>query len=595
MALLNSPVLAGAGHNWRDDPLHLFSLVCMLRFSPQIAGIWLVAAALAGPALAAEFDLEAYRDFASRHRGNSSEGRKLFQESNRTACANCHGMSGQEKCGPNLEGIGDKYGRDQLIRAVLEPNADILPGYETTIIRTKDGEEHHGVLYLVTKAEIRLGIPTGERLRFPRTNVVEQRFVTNSIMPEGLAAGLSQQEFADLISYLETLKIAPLTGFAGRNQPVEIPRLDPPVAFRRFHSEDIRFAGPVWFGQLPGFTNQFLVLEHQEGKIWRLEKTSGGDRKHLFLDLSDTVSVGPVEGLMCLAFHPRFTLNRKFYLKHESRSSGALKTLVVERVATPDGLHDSGKVSRPLFVVDQPAYNHNGGCLVFGPDDFLYIGFGDGGPQRDPMGYCQNPRDPLGSILRIDVDQSAAGKPFGIPTDNPFLKAHQRDPTIMPETWAIGFREPWRFSFDPVTHDLWVGDVGQEKYEEVGIVRAGENHGWNVQEGFEDFSDEYRRPQEKYVPPIFAYPHSFGVSVTGGYVYRAKAHSSFYGVYIFGDYESRRLWGLKQRGRRLEAIREMGRAPSRIASFGIDADGELYVVGYEGAIYRLDLTGTRFQ
>jgi putative heme-binding domain-containing protein len=502
-------------------------------------------------------------------------------------------MSGQEKCGPNLEGVGDKFGREQLIRAILQPNADILSGYETTVIRTQDGEEHHGVLAVVTKAEIRLGVPTGERLRFPRTNVVEQRCVTNSIMPEGLAAGLSPQEFADLVSYLETLKIAPLTGFRGGNEPVDIPQLAKPIAFRPFHSADTRFAGPVWFGSVPGFTNQFLVLEHQEGKVWRLEKPR--EAKQLFLDLSSDVSVGPVEGLMCLAFHPDFATNRKYYLKHESRKSGALKTLVVERMAARDGLGDSGAASRELFAVDQPAYNHNGGCIAFGPDRMLYIGFGDGGPQRDPMGYCQNPRDPLGSILRIDVNARSGGKPYAIPPTNPFWKAHRRDPAVMPETWAIGLREPWRFSFDPVTGELWAGDVGQDRFEEVCIIRKGENHGWNVYEAFEKFSDEYRRPKEKYVPPIFAYPHSFGVSVTGGHVYRGDRRSSFYGVYIFGDYESRRVWGLTHRNRRLEKIRELGRSPARIASFGVDANGGLYVVGYEGTIYQIDFTPGRFE
>jgi putative heme-binding domain-containing protein len=544
---------------------------------------------------AAGFDVEAYRRFALSHDGNRANGERVFNDTAGTACANCHGMHGQEKCGPNLEGIGDKFGRVEMTRAILEPHADILPGYETTLIRTTDGEEHSGILYLVTKAEIRLGVATGERLRFPRTNVVEQRCVTNSIMPEGLAAGLSKQEFADLISYLQSLKVAPLTGFSGPNQSVSIPLLAKPIQFRPFHPSHIRFAGPVWFGPIPGLTNQFVVLEHQEGKIWRLEKAGDGDHKKLFLDLSAEVSVGPVEGLMCIAFHPQFATNRKYYLKHETRRAGQLRTLLVERIAARNGLSDSGAPSRLLFAVDQPAYNHNGGCVSFGPDGMLYMGFGDGGPQRDPNGYCQNPRDPLGSMLRINVNAPSTGKPYGIPADNPYIKAHEADPAIMPETWAIGFREPWRFSFDSLTGELWVGDVGQERFEEVGIVRKGENHGWNVYEAFEGFSDEYRRPRENYVTPIFAYPHSFGVSVTGGHVYRADPKSSFYGVYIFGDYESRRVWGLTHRDRHLTKIRELGRAPARIASFGLDAAGELYAVGYEGTIYQIDLAGSRFE
>ena len=138
-----------------------------------------------------------------------------------------------------------------------------------------------------------------------------------------------------------------------------------------------------------------------------------------------------------------------------------------------------------MIGVEVPAYNHNGGCIAFGPDGMLYIGFGDGGFQNDPNGNGQNMHGALGSMLRIDVDHRDEGRPYAIPKDNPFLKAHERDPAILPEIWAYGFREPWRYSFDAKTGDLWVGDVGQDKYEQVCLVQAGENHGWNVYEGYE--------------------------------------------------------------------------------------------------------------
>jgi glucose/arabinose dehydrogenase len=175
----------------------------------------------------------------------------------------------------------------------------------------------------------------------------------------------------------------------------------------------------------------------------------------------------------------------------------------------------------------------------------LYVAFGDGGPQRDLPGHSQNPRTFLGSMLRIDVDDFDHNRPYAIPADNPYLEAARQDPMIRPETWAIGFREPWRFSFD-TTGELYVGDVGQEKYEELAIVRRGENHGWNVREGFAPFSDEYRRAGEAYTDPVFAYEHGLGFSITGGYVYRGNANPSFIGVYIFGDYNTRRVWGLRQ-------------------------------------------------
>jgi glucose/arabinose dehydrogenase len=225
----------------------------------------------------------------------------------------------------------------------------------------------------------------------------------------------------------------------------------------------------------------------------------------------------------------------------------------------------------------------------------LYIAFGDGGFQRDPNGNGQNPRIHHGSMLRIDVDQQPDGRPYGIPPDNPFLAAHEADPTILPETWAIGLREPWRFSFDAATGDLWLGDVGQDAFEEVCLVRPGENHGWNVYEGFEPFSDEYRREGETFAFPLFVYPHSFGVSVTGGFVYRGERSPTFEGVYIFGDYDTRRVWGLTQHGGRLTSVRELGECPEHIASFGYDETGELYVVGYEGTIFHLDLSRSRFE
>jgi glucose/arabinose dehydrogenase len=245
--------------------------------------------------------------------------------------------------------------------------------------------------------------------------------------------------------------------------------------------------------------------------------------------------------------------------------------------------------------VEQPAFNHNGGCIVFGPDGMLYIGFGDGGFQRDPNGHGQNPHTAHGSMLRIDVDRRAEGRPYAIPADNPFLMAHKRDAAILPETWAIGFREPWRFSFDPKTGDLWVGDVGQDHFEEVCRVRPGENHGWNVYEGYEPFSDEYRREGETFTFPLFAYPHSYGVSVTGGYVYRGSRAPSFEGVYIFGDYETRKVWGLKEEGGRSMTVRELGELTEHIASFGVDENGEIYVVGYEGTIFRADLSQSKFE
>jgi glucose/arabinose dehydrogenase len=216
---------------------------------------------------------------------------------------------------------------------------------------------------------------------------------------------------------------------------------------------------------------------------------------------------------------------------------------------------------------------------------------GDTGPQQDPRGNGQNMNILLGKMLRIDVDRQDPGLPYAIPHDNPFVGR----PGVLPEIWAYGFREPWRFSFDPLTGDLWAGDVGQDLYEEVDIVRKGLNYGWNVYEGFAPFSNKYRREGEHFTPPIFAYSRKYGVSVTGGYVYRADPKASFYGVYVFADYQTARVFGLTQQNGSLDRIRQVATAPEKAVSFGTDQKGEIYLIGYEGTIYQMDIGTARFE
>jgi glucose/arabinose dehydrogenase len=216
---------------------------------------------------------------------------------------------------------------------------------------------------------------------------------------------------------------------------------------------------------------------------------------------------------------------------------------------------------------------------------------GDTGPQQDPQGHGQDMQLFLGKILRVDVDHRDDGLPYAIPADNPFRGRTD----ARPEIWALGFREPWRFTFDSVAGDLWVGDVGQDRVEEAAIVRRGENHGWNVYEGFEPFSNRYRKEGGTYISPVFAYKRKYGNSVTGGYVYRGDKRSSFYGVYICGDYTSKRIFGVTQQNRVLKSVLQIGTSPQFIASFGTDEQGNIYVVGYEGMIYKLDFEQTVFE
>ena len=548
--------------------------------------------------------LRGYRDFALVHDGNAEHGRELFNDAHRLICQNCHSVDGSSsKAGPDLFAVGDKFPRRDLIDAVLEPSASIAVGYGTTIVETKDGEEIQGIIKESTAQFIDIMGIEGKHVRIPSQQIAAQRGSSVSLMPDGLQAGLTHQDFTDLIEYLTTLRQPENSLSANRGMPSDIPELPKPIALRPVFGEDLRFphsfvmkpgdvrSGLVWFGQVPGNTNSFVAV-HQTGKIWLLENLSDNPVKSLFVDVTAEIfnERGP-NGVLGLAFHPKFRENRKYYLKHQVFEVGKIATVVVERVASPDFRTDSAKPSRRLWKVVSVTQDHSGGCIAFGPDGFLYIGMGDTGPQQDPQGHGQDLTTHLAKMLRIDVDHMDNGLAYAIPLDNPFRGRAD----VRPEIWAYGFREPWRFSFDSLTGDLWVGDVGQDRIEEVSIVRRGENHGWNVYEGFEPFSNHYRKEGETYTSPVFAYRRKFGNSITGGYVYRGNKQSSFYGVYVCGDYTSHRIFGLKQKDRVLQVVRQIGTAPQGIASFGTDERGEIYLVGYEGMVYHLDFTETSFE
>ncbi|RYD69210.1 MAG: glucose dehydrogenase, partial [Verrucomicrobiaceae bacterium] len=296
-------------------------------------------------------------------------------------------------------------------------------------------------------------------------------------------------------------------------------------------------------------------------------------------------------GLLDLTFHPQFRENRKYYLFYQVFEAGSVASLIVEKQFDENFTGDSAKPGRLLMKIVSVAEDHSGGCLHFGPDGFLYIVMGDTGPHHDPNGHAQNLGILLGKVMRIDVNQEDSGLPYSIPKDNPF----REQPGARPEIWAYGFRNPWRFSFDRLTGDLWLADVGQDRLEEVEIVRRGENHGWNVYEGFEPFSNQFRKEKRTFTMPVFAYRRKYGNSITGGYVYRGDKDSSFYGVYICGDYTSKRIFGITQENGVLKAVRQIGVMPQRLVSFSQDEQGNLYAVGYEGGIYQIDFTDAQFE
>jgi len=548
-------------------------------------------------------ELRRYIDFAMQHEGDPARGKDLFAAEQKTMCLKCHSVDGtSSKAGPDLAFIGDKFPRRDLITAVLQPSDTIAVGYGSTTIQTKSDEELTGIIKQASASQVEIMGADGKLVKFPTGEIAVQHENTISLMPEGLQTGLSPQEFTDLIEYLVTLKQPDSALSSNRGMPGNIPEISKPAVVRPFIDENIPFphsvvengkgvrTGLTWFGQIPSLTNTFLVV-HQAGQIWLLEKKEGTETRNLFADLSQEVfsQRGP-NGLLSIAFHPQFRQNHKYYLNHQILEQNKIISTVVERQVSPDFRTDAGKPSRLLWKVAGTTQDHTGGGIEFGPDGFLYIGMGDTGPQRDPQGHGQDLTSHLGKMLRIDVDHQDPGLAYSIPADNPFRGRND----VRPEIWASGLREPWRFSFDPLTGDLWVGDVGQDRIEEVDILRRGDNGGWNVYEGFEPFSNQYRKEGCTYVPPVFAYGRRYGFCVTGGLVYRANKHSSFYGVYIFGDYVSKRIWGLKQHDRSLDVVRQIGTCPQGITSFSTDDQGNVYVVGYEGMIYTLDLAQAEF-
>jgi putative heme-binding domain-containing protein len=546
--------------------------------------------------------LARYREAALKG-GDVARGETVFK-SKEAACAKCHILSGMEKkAGPKLGTIGDKFTREQLITSVLEPSARLHPDHTTTTVATTAGKTISGVLQSRSKKEIQLFDSEGKLIRIPVGMIEIEKPSKTSLMPAGINKTVKPDQFADLIAYLGTLKQkAGTTRWPG--MPNEIAMVKRPARLEPLHSEAMKFDHPVCLIASPTTDREYFIIEQKTRKIFRLTKGEGDfstDKKELFLDLSDEASTGQFEGVLCLAFHPDYKKNRKYYVNFHVRNQGShFSPIIAERRATADFKKDAGGKSKRLLQIPQDTDLHWGGMLAFGPDGYLYIGAGDAGPQEDPEGHGQDLSLLTGKILRIDVDRTQGDLAYAIPQDNPFRKfdgdklpAHLAN--AREEIYAYGLRMPWRFSWDTATGDLWVGDIGQDLFENVRIVRIGENHGWNVFEGFENFSDRYRRKGEKYIPPVLSYRRKEGVSVTAGYVYRAKKDSSYYGAFIFADFESKRIWAMTQKDRKLGKVRQIGTCPEKPCSFGVDKDGELFVIGYEGTIYRLVLDDSVFE
>ncbi|MDW8291861.1 MAG: PQQ-dependent sugar dehydrogenase [Anaerolineae bacterium] len=300
-----------------------------------------------------------------------------------------------------------------------------------------------------------------------------------------------------------------------------------------------------------------------------------------FLDLTDRVgSQGNEQGLLGIAFAPDFARSRKLFVNYTNRAGD---TVIAGFLARADGLSADPSSAWTVLQIDQPYANHNGGQIRFGPDGMLYIGVGDGGSAGDPLNAGQDVRTLLGKLLRIDVSNSSPSEPYRIPADNPDFGPNSRR-----ELWAIGLRNPWRFSFDRLTGDLYIADVGQNRYEEINFQpatsRGGENYGWRLREGFAPFRGN---GVEGLTDPIWQYGRDEGCSVTGGYVYRGSAVPPLYGAYLYGDFCSGRIWTLRRDGSGNWQNALLFDTDLNIASFGEDAEGELYVLDLNGAIHRI--------
>ena len=303
-----------------------------------------------------------------------------------------------------------------------------------------------------------------------------------------------------------------------------------------------------------------------------------------FLDISGRISAGGERGLLGLAFHPRFAENGRFYVNYTDHAGD---THIAEFRASGDVADPSSE--RTLFTVDQPFANHNGGGLAFGNDGLLYIGLGDGGSAGDPLNNGQSLNTMLGKILRIDVD---AATPYGIPGDNPFVAS----PGVTREIWAYGLRNPWRFNFDRLTGDLFIGDVGQNEREEVDVGfetrRGGENYGWRITEGTRCYNPSANCGTAGITFPLVEYTHSLGCSITGGVVYRGCRLPGYAGTYFYGDFCSGMIRSIRVENGQATDSRDwtsaLGGGINNISSFGIDGDGEAYILDYsDGELYKI--------
>lgn len=365
-----------------------------------------------------------------------------------------------------------------------------------------------------------------------------------------------------------TLIIDPTAAPAREPFPADLTLYDWQMIERGFDSPiDIQSAND-------GSSRLFIV--EKDGRIKSMESNHAPQQ---FINIRARArSIGSEQGLLGLAFHPRFAENGYFFVNYSALSNG--RTIIARFKA--EGDQADPRSEQILMTIDQPYANHNGGAMAFGPDGYLYIGVGDGGSAGDPEGNGQSLETYLGKILRINVD--TIDTPYGVPMDNPFNNIQRS------EIWAYGLRNPWRFSFDRLTGDMYIGDVGQNAWEEIDFVSAGSsggmNFGWDIREGWHSFEGE-TPAGALLIDPIAEYPHEGACSVTGGVIYRGSDIPEFDGIYLYGDFCGGQIWGLLNVGGEWKN-QLLFDTDFAISTFGIDEFGEVYLADYNtGSIYKL--------
>lgn len=357
---------------------------------------------------------------------------------------------------------------------------------------------------------------------------------------------------------------------------------------------NLTFNRPLFLTYSNDGSNRIFVVQ-QDGFIKVFENSPEVTKADTFLNIQNKITTGGEMGLLGLAFHPDYANNDSFYVNYTVGFGGPRRTVVARYTSMPGQPNRAAPNSeRILLEIDQPFANHNGGMLQFGPEGYLYIGLGDGGSGGDPQEHGQNRTTLLGSILRINVDSSTTDLNYAIPADNPFADSTEG---FRKEIFAWGLRNPWRFSFDFETGQFWCGDVGQNRIEEVNLIEKGKNYGWRTMEATECFNpNNFTNPLPTcdttgLVLPIKEQPRSLARSITGGYIYRGAARPELTGAYIYGDFETGRIWTLRYENGQVTADSLLQNTNLSISSFGIDEQNELYILDYFGSeIYKFEPT-----